>query len=266
MLWVTLLLSLYGTVCMGQPSVVGGGALWSGGLTVPYTGAQSARDFPQGTPVAVGLSLGLAAGSTTQGLGTQFMSVGAHHRFRVFHAALLGSASGDKLSAEYSVGLRGGLSTPKWGLGLGWDGRLRKIEDRMRTWPVLIAGISLFWNPRTTLHIRSSFMARQHIDDPLIVDGFSSAWLIDHKIGKTRLMVFMQQWETRGWDTGLGCALNFSPNWEATACGSAQNRSFSFGLRGAVKNWLISASCMISPLPTPGTLTTLQFEPGIRSP
>jgi hypothetical protein len=109
-------------------------------------------------------------------------------------------------------------------------------------------------------------MARQSLDDPLIVDGFASAWLIDHKIGLTRLIGFIQQWETRGWDTGIACLIALKPRWELSACGSVMSQRFSMGLQGSHKNWRIAASGMISPLPIPGALTALQFATGNRSP
>jgi len=252
--------------CMAQPSVVGGEALWAGGLTIPWTGAQAARDFPQGTPATSGLSLGLTTGNTAPTLATQFLSLGIHRRFRVFHASVLGNVSGDMLYSELGIGLRGGLSTPRWGMGLGVDANTRQIAGQGRAWPTLCAGLSLYWNPRTSLHIRSSFMARQSLEDPLIVDGFASAWLIDHKIGRTRLMGFIQQWETRGWDTGLACLIALKPRWEASACGSVVGQRFSMGLHGSFKNWGIAASAMISALPIPGSLYSLQFATANRSP
>jgi|GEM_PF-2245025 len=252
--------------CAGQPSVVGGGALWASGVTIPEVGGQAARNFPQGTPEVQGLSLGIAIGSPAPTLSSGFLSVGVHRRFRVFHASVLGSATGDRMYSEQSIGLRGGLSTPRWGMGLGWDGNVRQIEGSRRVWPVICAGLSLFWNTSTTLHLRSSFSARQSIDDPIIVDGFSSAWLIDHQIGHTRLMGFIQQWETLGWDAGMACQFDLGPNWTASACGSVVWRRFSLCLEGSCKNWQIAAAAMISLLPGPGTLTTVQFAPGIRSP
>ncbi len=264
LLWLLFVLS--SCVCQGQPAVVGSAGLWSGGLTIPWSGAQAARDFPQGTRTSTGYSLGLTIGKTAPGLATDFMSIGVHRRFKVFHAALFGSAVGDRLYSEYGLGIRGGLSTPQWALGLGLDGHGRQIERRFRIWPSICAGLSLFLTPNTSLHIRSSFLAKQSPDDPLIADGFSSAWLIKHKMGRTQIMGFMQQWETKGWDTGIACLFGLSPEWEATACGSAVGRRFSISLQGLLKSWRISASGMISPLPLPGTLIDLQYASGIRSP
>jgi len=261
-----LILSLISFGCSGQPAVVGGGELWAGGISIPWLGAQAARDFPQGTPKTPGYALGISAGQTAHGLAPEFMALGIHRRFKVFHAAVLGSALGDPLYSEYGFGVRSGLSTPKWALGLGLDRSRRKIEHRVRTGSTISAGISLFWNQNTSLHLRSSFLARQSLDDPLFADGFSSAWLINHKMGRTLLMGFLQQWETKGWDAGIACLFTLTPNWEATVCGSSLWRRFSLGLKGHYKSWHISVSGMISPLPFPGSLIDLQYEPENRSP
>lgn len=261
-----LIFCLLAGTCRGQVVAVGGGSLWASSITPADVAGQAAWHFPQGTPAKPGLSLGLALGSAAPALGTGLLSMGIHRRFRVFHAAAVGSFSGDGLFSEQNLGLRGGLTTPRWGLGLGIDGNIRRIEGSRRFWPSVCAGLSLYWNAATTLHVRSSFSARQSLDDPLTTDGFSSTWLLDHRIGRSRMMGYVQQWETRGWDTGIACEFTLAKRMRATTCGSVFWRRFSLCVAGEYKNWKIAATALVSPLPGNGTLLAFGHSPGIRSP
>ncbi len=136
LLWLLFVLS--SCVCQGQPAVVGSAGLWSGGLTIPWSGAQAARDFPQGTRTSTGYSLGLTIGKTAPGLATDFMSIGVHRRFKVFHAALFGSAVGDRLYSEYGLGIREAYRRRNGRWDWGWMDTGDRLNDGSEYGPVYV--------------------------------------------------------------------------------------------------------------------------------